>query len=106
MAAAQAIAKGSWLYDALPIINSYLDAPKALEQLQQDASIAKSGYDRHHIVEQSSAAEDGYPQRMIEAPENLVRIPRMKHWQINAWYQSKTPEFGDMSPRDYLRGKD
>jgi hypothetical protein len=59
--AAEAIAKTSWLYHAIPTITSYLDAPKSLEELQEDASTPKAGYDRHHIIEQTSAAEDGYP---------------------------------------------
>ena len=29
----------------------------------------------------------------------------MKHWDINAWYQTKNEEFGGLSPREYLRGK-
>ncbi|MEA2991925.1 MAG: hypothetical protein QOD40_845 [Alphaproteobacteria bacterium] len=102
----EAIAKSSWLYYALPSIASYVDAPKTLDELQQDASTSKPGYDRHHIVEQSSAEEDGYPRRMIDAPDNLARIPRMKHWEINAWYQTANREYDDVSPREYLSGKD
>ena len=64
------------------------------------------GYDTHHIVERTSAEEDGYPKSRIDAPDNLARIPRMKHWEINAWYQTKNDRFGNVTPRDYLRGKD
>jgi hypothetical protein len=64
-----------------------------------------AGYDIHHIVEKASAKEDGYPVSQIDGPENLVRIPRMKHWEINGWYATKNKDFGDMSPREYLRGK-
>jgi hypothetical protein len=42
---------------------------------------------------------------MINAPDNLLRIPTLKHWQINAWYSTKNNDFGGLSPRDYLRGK-
>ena len=77
----ETIAKPSWLYYALPSIVSYLDAPKALDELQADAAISKPGYDRHHIVEQTSAAEDGWPRKMIDAPDNLVSVPKMKHWE-------------------------
>jgi hypothetical protein len=104
--AAEYIAKSSWLYNAIPYINSYLDAPKSLEELQADASTPKLGYDVHHIVEQSSAAEAGYPRKMIDAPENLVSIPRLSHWEINAWYQTRNSDYGDVSPREYLSGKD
>lgn len=96
----------SWLYHAWPSIVSYLDVPKSLEDLQRAAEVARPGYDRHHIVEQSSAELDNYPRRMIDDPDNLVSIPRMKHWEINAWYQTRNSDFGDVSPRDYLRGKD
>jgi hypothetical protein len=44
------IARTSWLYPAIPTIWSYLDAPKSLEDLQEDLS-SKAGYDVHHIVE-------------------------------------------------------
>jgi hypothetical protein len=100
------IKESSWLYQAWPSIVSYTDAPKTLAELQQNASTARPGYDRHHIVEQSSAEEIGYPRSRIDAPENIVSIPRMKHWEINAWYQMRNPDYGDASPREYLSGKD
>jgi hypothetical protein len=102
----EAIAKTSWVYYALPSIVSYLDAPKTLDELQADAAIPKPGYDRHHIVEQTSAAEDGWPRKMIDAPDNLVSVPRMKHWEINAWYQTPNRIYDGLPPREYLRGKD
>ena len=43
---------------------------------------------------------------MIHGPENLVRIPRFKHWEINAWYMKRNRAYEDLPPRDYLRGKD
>jgi len=46
----------------------------------------KRGYDVHHIVEQTAAERDGFSRREIDAPGNLVSIPRMKHWEINGWY--------------------
>lgn len=104
--AGEYIAKSSWLYNAVPYINSYLDAPKSLDELQAGASTSRLGYDVHHIVEQSSAAEAGYPQKKIDAPENLVSIPRMRHWEINAWYQTRNSDYGDLSPGEYLSGKD
>lgn len=35
----------------------------------------------------------------------MVRIPTLKHWQINGWYGRKNAAYGGLSPRDYLRGK-
>ena len=60
----------------------------------------------HHIVERASAEQDGFPARRIGDRDNLVRIPRMKHWEINAWYGRLNDDYGGVSPRDYLRGKD
>jgi hypothetical protein len=34
-----------------------------------------------------------------------VLIPRLKHQEINAWYQAKNPYYGGDSPRDYLNGR-
>lgn len=42
---------------------------------------------------------------MINGRDNLVRIPTLKHWLINAWFQTSNAEFGYQSPRDYLRGR-
>ncbi|HLH47730.1 MAG TPA: hypothetical protein VKV96_00195, partial [Roseiarcus sp.] len=72
---------------------------------QQDASSPKGGYNIHHIVEQTSAAQDGFPADMIDGPDNLVQIPTLKHWLINGWYSRSNPDFDWLSPRDYLRGK-
>jgi len=105
ISASEIIAKSSWLYYAYPSINSYLDEPKSLEELQRAVSDPQKGYDTHHIVEQTSAEEYGFLRSLIDAPENLVRIPRLKHWEINAWYQTKNEEYGLFSPRDYLRDK-
>jgi hypothetical protein len=95
-----------WLQSIVPNIISYFDAPRSLSELQEAASDPQPGYDIHHIVEQSSARADGYPESRINGPDNLVRIPRMKHWDINGYYQRSNEEFGNASPRDYLRQKD
>lgn len=94
-----------WLSQFLPLIYSYLDAPKTLEQLQDAAQNPKPGYDVHHTVEQTPARQDGYPKSLIDDPENLVGIPTLKHWLISAWFSRNNLAFGDVSPREYLRGK-
>jgi hypothetical protein len=76
------IARTSWLYPAFPTIWSYLDAPKSLGELQENLR-PKTGYDVRHIVERTAAESAGYPKSRIDADDNLVRIPRMKHWEIN-----------------------
>jgi hypothetical protein len=84
----------SWLFELEPSIEAYLDPPKSLEELQQAVSNPKKGYDVHHIVEKTSAERDGFPPSMIHGPENLVRIPRFKHWEINSWYMSPNEDYG------------
>jgi hypothetical protein len=90
---------------ALPYIRAYLSPPKTLIELQQDVLNPQVGYDIHHIVEQTPARKEGFSDEKIDGPDNLVRIPTLKHWQINGWYGRGNDEFGELSPRDYLRGK-
>jgi len=63
------------------------------------------GYDVHHIIEQTAAEEAKYPRAMIDAPENLVRIPTLKHWQITGWYMTRSERFDGLTPRQYLQEK-
>lgn len=95
----------SWVQEYSPYIQSYLDEPKSLEELRQAVSTPGPGYDIHHIVEQTPAEQEEFPRSRIDAPENLVRIPTLKHWEINAWYQTPNEDFDGRSPREYLRGK-
>jgi hypothetical protein len=95
----------SWVHEFVPYIAAYADPPKTLEELQQAVSTPAVGYDIHHIVEQTPAEQDGFSRSIIDSADNLVRIPTLKHWQINSWYQTLTDDYGGLSPRDYLRGK-
>jgi hypothetical protein len=70
-----------WLYDKYPLIKAYLDGPKSLEELQENVGKPGKGYDVHHIVEQTAADREGHSQAEIDGPDNLVRIPRLKHWE-------------------------
>ena len=95
-----------WLKSYLPYIEAYLDAPKTWEELQQNAG---TGYDEHHIVEQWSE-KDGIPRSLIDAPYNRLKIPTLKHWEINGWLDTPNDEYKDanankISPRNYMRGK-
>ena len=94
---------GAWLVTYSPLIDSYRDPPKSFAELQQAVSTPAPGYDVHHIVERSQ--EGVFAKKVINGPDNLVLIPRLKHQEINAWYQTKNPEFGGESPRDYLNGR-
>lgn len=67
------------------------------------------GYDRHHIVERW-AERDGMPPDKIYSPDNVVPIPKLKHWEINRWWDRPNGDFVDaqgnkLTPRQYLKGK-
>jgi hypothetical protein len=94
----------AWVARYADYIIAYNDPPKALDELRNAVSDPKRGYDIHHIVEQTSAEQDGYPRSLIDGRENLVRISTLKHWEINAWYQTPNARFNDLTPREYLRG--
>jgi hypothetical protein len=94
-----------WLYSQYKAnIEAYQDAPKTLGELQSAVASPKAGYDTHHIVERN-AENDGFEKSQINDRDNLVLIPRMKHWEITGWYKTRSEEFGGLSPRDYLRDK-
>ncbi|MGH6838391.1 MAG: hypothetical protein ACREDT_06260 [Methylocella sp.] len=95
----------AWLYDKIPLIKAYLDAPKSLEDLQADVGKPGKGYDVHHIVEQTPARDYKIPDALIDGPDNLVRVPRLKHWEITGWFMTPQAAFDDLSPREYLKGK-
>jgi hypothetical protein len=95
-----------WTYRAYPYIHSYFDPPKTLEELRQNI---KPGYDGHHIVERW-AKDDGMPEEKIKSPDNIVPIPKLKHWEINSWLDKPNPEYKnekdeEISPREYMKGK-
>jgi len=101
-----AVTAYDWLH---PYVDAYRDPPKTLEELEQAAQDAASktppGYDRHHIVEQGAARADGFSESQINGKDNVVLIPKLKHWEINAWYQTPNEDYGWLTPRQYLRGK-
>ena len=95
-----------WAYELEPYVSAYLDEPQRLEELQKRVATPARVYDIHHIVEQSPAEKEGFGRDIIDGPDNLVRIPTLKHWEINSWFGTKQDEFGELSPREYLQGKD
>jgi hypothetical protein len=93
----------TWLTTYAPEIISYNDPPKSLEELQQAVSDPAPGYDIHHVVQQNQ--EEHFAREIIDSPDNLVRVPRLRHQEINGWYERKNPDFDGMSPRKYLDGR-
>lgn len=100
-----AIDVAHWLVEFYPYIRSYLDEPKSLQELRADANARRKGYDLHHIVEQSAARAAGFPESLIEGPENLVWVPTFKHWQVTQWFMLPNEGYGGLPPRNYLVGK-
>jgi hypothetical protein len=96
----------TWLHESYPYIQAYQDPPKPLVELRRAAAVRKTGYDVHHIVERAAAATSGFPREMIDGPDNRARIPTLKHWQITGWYMTRNEDFGGLTPRAYLVGKD
>lgn len=70
-----------------------------LEELQRAVNEPKDGYQVHHIVEQTPARDENFPDALIDGPDNLVRIPTLKHRDIGGWYSSPNDEFEGLSPR-------
>ena len=56
-------------------------------------------------MEQATANPDGSEDERMDSPENLARIPTVKHWELNRWYQRQNDDFGGMTPRQYVEGK-
>jgi hypothetical protein len=95
-----------WLNEKYWEIRSFQDAPKSLEELHDGVFQAdKRGYDIHHIVERASARNDNYPDSVINRADNLVLVPRYKHWEINSWFETPNNDYDELTPRQYLQGK-
>jgi hypothetical protein len=87
-------------------IKSANDPAKSLEELQEPIGTdSQGGYHDHHIVGQHAQNREQFGDDRIDSRENQVRIPIVKHIDISAWYSRGNPDFGGLSPRDYLRGK-
>lgn len=94
-----------YLEDIKAEVRASFDPPRSLQELQEAVSSPEKGYDIHHIVERATRNPDGSEDAMINAPDNLVRIPRWKHWELNRWYETRSEDYGGLSPRQYLKGR-
>jgi hypothetical protein len=94
-----------WLKDYHDLVQAARDEPKTFEELQQGVGQRKPGYDDHHIVEQTAAERAGFTRSQIDDPENVVKIPRIAHYQITGWYMAGNVDFDGLSPREYLDDK-
>jgi hypothetical protein len=88
------------------VIKTANDPPGTLGELQARAQLpSEAGYEDHHIVGQFAQNRQQFGDERIDSPENTVRIPTLKHLDINGWYSTPSHDYGDLSPRDYLRGR-
>jgi hypothetical protein len=79
-----------WIHDSIPYIDAYLSKPKTLDELNADANDPQDGYDVHHIVEQTPARNNGFPESMIESPGNRVRISTLSTGKSVAGTRQRT----------------
>jgi hypothetical protein len=100
-----AINNVEWLQDRRAVIQAGRDPAKTFEELQEGVGARRPGYDDHHIVEQTLAERLGFTQSEIDDPSNVVSVPRLRHYEITGWYGTRSPEFGGLSPREYLIDK-
>ncbi len=97
---------GYWIYDHWPYIQAYQDEPKTLDELRSAVAERKKGYDVHHIVERASGVADDIPASWLDGPDNLALIPTLKHWELNSWFETRNADYGWLTPRQYVKGKD
>jgi hypothetical protein len=74
--------------------------PKTLTELQTPPTENASGYDQHHLVQQNPSNVvkspgdvqiDKFGRNALDAPSNLVWLPRSKHQLITDYYNSVDP---------------
>jgi hypothetical protein len=98
----------SWLRNHQAEIETQLDPPRTLQELHDAVQVERPGTQIHHTVEQGPAEKEGFPRSQIDAPDNLVRIPKQKHQEMSDFYSTKDFEdarFGGQSPRERLRNR-
>ncbi len=94
-----------WILAYWPEIIANNDPPKTFDELTEDVGTSKAGYQDHHIVEQTSAARDGFSREMIDGKDNVVKVPTLKHREITAWYGTTNENYDGLTPRAYLVGR-
>ena len=105
-AVVEALRQAEGLRGETAAIKSANDPPRTLEELQARAQLpSEAGYEDHHIVGQFAQNRLQFGSVRIYSPENTVRIPVVKHLDINGYYSRANEQYNGLSPRDYLRGK-
>ncbi|HLZ66983.1 MAG TPA: hypothetical protein VKQ29_12180 [Aliidongia sp.] len=112
---AQESGVGDWLGTQVGRFLSSLDGPKSLDDLvaaEKNNDPPRSvGYETHHIVEIHRNPDDplansnNFTPEQLESDTNKVRIPYYRHRAISDFYSTRNEKLGDLTPREYLRGK-
>jgi hypothetical protein len=90
---------------AIEVARASLDPPKTLVELQTPPTQNILGYEVHHIVEQNpdnllkspvEVSVEKFGRDLIDSPNNLIWIPRLKHELITGYYNSKVWVHGSL----------
>lgn len=88
----------------------YIEAgkpPQSLDVLRNDVATRRPGTEVHHIIERSAwDREEFEPAQDRDGWFNTVRISTLRHREITSWYATPNKDYGHMSPRAWLRGRD
>lgn len=102
-----ALSAAHWFKYYEEMTKTYYDPPETLEQLQSNAQkSSEAGYHDHHIEEQTLLERLGFSRAERNRPDNMARIPILKHYDISGWYGRPHKDFGGLTPRQYLSDKD
>ena len=89
-------------------VMSHMDEPVTLDELiartNSNSPPSWPAYECHHIVEQTPNTGK-IPNELLQGRENIVKIPYYIHRDISDYYSTNQKCLGDITPREYLRGK-
>ena len=92
-------------------LKAALQAPKTLEELQQQPTENILGYEQHHIVGQNddNIAKDVFEKfgsQPIDDPSNIIWISRLQHECVSAAYSRNSAGPGSPLVRDVINKLD
>jgi hypothetical protein len=92
-------------------LKSALQAPKTMEELQQEPTQDNSGYEQHHIVGQNDdnlakEALEKFGSDLINDPSNIIWIPRLQHECVSAAYSRNSDGPGSALVREVINELD
>jgi hypothetical protein len=92
-------------------LKAALQAPKTLEELQQEPTENNLGYEQHHIVGQTDdnlakKALEKFGSEAINYPSNIIWIPRLQHECVSAAYSRNSDGVGSLLVREVINKLD